>query len=386
MNKLVSVVIPSLNEGKVIGDTIKRVFEAFQKYNINGECIVMDSSTDETPEIAKRLGAKVYRIPKKGLGYAYIESMKYIKGDYIIMGDADGTYDFMEMGRFIDKLNEGYDFVMGTRLKGNIHKGAMPWSHRYIGTPALTRFINIFFKTKISDCNSGLRALTMSAFERMKLESHSWEYASEMVIKSALCDMKMTEIPVSLLPDKKGRKPHLNPFDAGWKNLRYIFLLASEFLFLKIGFFIWLLGFVLLHLLIRKPISIGNIIQLSTHFLLLGIILTTVGFSIMQMGILTQTFSFLSDFKKPSISFFIKRHLTFKRGVIIGGVTLGIGGMIDMYILLKWLRELFQHSGNFFVFDNVRIGIYSIFFIVSGVQIIYFTLIFMLFNKSDERL
>ena len=203
MDKLVLVVIPSLNEGKVIGDTVKRVFEAFLKYNIKGECIVMDSSTDETPEIVARLGAKVYRIPKKGLGFAYIESLKYIKGDYIIMGDADGTYDFMEMNRFIDKLEEGYDFVMGTRLKGNIHKGAMPWSHRYIGTPILTRMINIFFKTSISDCNSGLRALTKSAFERMKLESHSWEYASEMVIKSALCNMKMTEIPISLLPDKK---------------------------------------------------------------------------------------------------------------------------------------------------------------------------------------
>ena len=133
MDKLISVVIPSLNEGKVIECTIKRVFEAFEKFNIRGECIVMDSSTDDTPDIAQRLGARVYRVPKKGLGFAYIESLKYVKGDYIIMGDADGTYDFLEMKCFIDKLDEGYDFVMGTRLRGNIHKGAMPWSHRYIG-------------------------------------------------------------------------------------------------------------------------------------------------------------------------------------------------------------------------------------------------------------
>jgi glycosyltransferase involved in cell wall biosynthesis len=345
----------------------------------------MDSSSDETPEIARRVGAKVYRIPKKGLGYAYIESLKYIKGDYIIMGDADGTYDFMEMGRFIDKLNEGYDFVMGTRLKGNIHKGAMPWSHRYIGTPMLTRIINIFFKTNISDSNSGLRALTRSALERMKLESHSWEYASEMVIKSALCNMRMTEIPITLLPDKQGRKSHLRPFDAGWRNLRYIFLLASEFLFLKIGFFVWLSGFLLLHLLVRRPINIGNL-QLGTHFLLLSIILTTVGFSIMQMGVLTQTFSFLRDFKKPGISSFLKRHLTFRSGMTIGMVTLGIGGVIDIYVFLKWLREVFQQRGNFFVFDKISPVIYSIFFIVSGVQILYFTLIFALFNKSNERL
>ena len=385
MNKLVSVVIPSLNEGKVIEGTIKRVFEAFEKLKIYGECIVMDSSTDETPEIAERLGAKVYRVPKKGLGYAYIESLKYIKGDYIIMGDADGTYDFMEMEHFIYKLNEGYDFVMGTRLRGNIHKGAMPWSHRYIGTPILTRMINIFFKTSISDCNSGLRALTRSAFERMKLESHGWEYASEMVIKSALCSMKMTEIPISLLPDRKGRKPHLRSFDAGWRNLRYIFLLASEFLFLKIGFFVWLSGFILLHLLVRKPVNIAHI-QLGTHFLLLSIILTTVGFSIMQMGVLTQTFSFLRDFKKTGFSSFLKRHLNFKSGMIVGSVTLGMGVAIDAYVFLKWLQEIFEQSGNFFIFNKVRPVIYSIFLIVSGVQILYFTLIFMLFNKSDERL
>lgn len=385
MIKKVSVVIPSLNEGKVIEGTIKRVFEAFEKYKIYGECIVMDSSTDETPEIASRLGAKVYRIPKKGLGYAYIESFKYLKGDYIIMGDADGTYDFMEMARFIDKLDEGYDFVMGTRLKGSIHKGAMPWSHRYIGTPTLTRMINIFFKTKISDCNSGMRALTRPAFERMKLESHSWEYASEMVIKSALCNMKMTEIPVSLLPDTKGRVPHLNPFDAGWKNLKYIFLLASEFLFLKIGFFIWLSGFILLNLLVRRPINIAGL-QLGTHILLFAVLLTTVGFSIMQMGVLTQAFSFLKDFKKPGISFFIKRHLTFKGGMVAGVATLGIGAAIDLYVLLKWINEVFQQRGNFFVFDKISLVIYSIFFIISGVQIIYFTLIYMLFNKSDERL
>ena len=385
MSKFISVVIPSLNEGKVIEGVIRRVFEAFQKYRVDGECIIMDSSTDETPEIANRLGAIVYSIPKKGLGFAYIESLKHIKGDYIIMGDADGTYDFMEMGRFIDKLNEGYDFVMGTRLRGNIHKGAMPWSHRYIGTPVLTRMINIFFKTNISDSNSGLRAITKPALERMKLESHGWEYASEMVIKSALCSMKMTEIPISLLADKKGRKPHLMSFDAGWRNLKYIFLLASEFLFLKIGFFVWLLGFSLIHLLIKGPVNIGNI-QFGIHFLLLGIILTTVGFSIMQMGVLTQTFSYLSEFNKHAISFFIKRNLTFKRGLLIGAVTLGMGGLIDIYIFVKWVSVIFKQSGNFFIFDKVRLGIYSIFLIISGVQIIYFTLIFVLFNKPDERL
>ena len=385
MDKLVSVVIPSLNEGKVIEDTLKRVFEAFLKYNIKGECILMDSSTDETPLIAARLGAKVYRIPKKGLGFAYIESLKYINGDYIIMGDADGTYDFMEMGSFIDKLNDGYDFVMGTRLRGNIHKGAMPWSHRYIGTPTLTRMINMFFKTSISDCNSGLRALTREAFAIMRLESYGWSYASEMVIKSALCNLKMTEIPISLLPDRKGRKPHLRPFDAAWQNLRYIFLLASEFLFLKIGFLIWLLGFIMLHLLVRRPLKIGNML-LGTHFLLLSIILTTVGASIIQMGVLTQTFSFLKDFKKSGFSSFIRRQFTFKRGIISGASILGMGGLIDIYIVFVWIKDLFRHQWNFFVFDKISLAIYSIFFIVSGVQIIYFTLIFMLFNKSDERL
>lgn len=130
------------------------------------------------------------------------------------MGDADGTYDFMEMDRFIKKLDEGYDFVMGSRLRGNIHPGAMPRKNRYIGTPFLTFFINLFFNAKISDCNSGLRALTLDAFKKMQMESRGWEYASEMVIKAKLCRLKMCETPVSLLADRDGRTPHLPAWSA----------------------------------------------------------------------------------------------------------------------------------------------------------------------------
>jgi Glycosyltransferases involved in cell wall biogenesis len=148
--KKISILIPACNEAAVIDIPIKRCLEAFKAYGYSGEVVIMDSSTDDTPHIAEKLGARVISTPKQGIGKAYIEGLKHVKGDYIIMGDADGTYDFMEMKGFVDRLDAGDDFVMGSRLRGNVHKGAMPWSHRYVGTPLLNWFINVFYKKSIS--------------------------------------------------------------------------------------------------------------------------------------------------------------------------------------------------------------------------------------------
>jgi len=336
----------------------------------------MDSSTDDglTKRIAETLGARVVSIGKQGLGKAYIDSVDQIKGDYVIMGDADGTYDFMEMDRFTRKMDNGYDFVMGTRLKGDIKPGAMPWSHRYIGTPTLTFFINLFFRAGISDCNSGLRALTIEAFRKMKLESWGWEYASEMVIKGVLCNLKMTEVPVSLTPDRNDRKPHLNPFAAGWSNLRYIMLLASEFIFLKLGAVISILGLIVLLSQLFGPVTLGAH-TFGTYYLFLGVILTNIGFSILQMGIITQNFSYLKDFRVNRISNYIRENFRFERGLIIGAGLFLVGFSIDLFVLLQWLSYGVIDTNDF------RLGIYALFFIISGIQSIYFSFVFYLFNR-----
>ncbi len=378
-SKFITVVIPALNEWKVIRYPINTVFHAFEKYHLKGECLIMDSSTDGwiTQKAAEELWARVINIPRQWLGKAYIDSISYIKGDYVIMGDADGTYDFMEMDGFITKLDAGYDFVMGSRLRGNIHKWAMPWKNRYIGTPLLTFFINLFFRAWISDCNSWLRALTKAAFIKMQMESRWWEYASEMVVKAKLTHMKMCELPVSLLADREWRKPHLPAYAAGWANLKYIMLLASEFIFLKLGAIIWFLGIIILLSQILGPI---NFLWKTfwTFYLFLWILLRNIWFSIFQMGILTQNFSYLNKFRITKISKRVANVFTFERWLVSWWIWVLIWFFMDLWVLVHRIQ-----TWNIDII-SFRIWLYALFFMITWIQLIYFSFLFYLFNKHKN--
>lgn len=375
-DKFISVVLPSLNEGTTVGNTIKRVREAFQKYDLNGEILLIDaSSTDDTVSIAKKEGAEIHIVPKIGLGYQYKRSIELVRGDYIIMGDSDGTYDFMEMDKFIKKLDEGNDFVMGTRLHGNIHKGAMPWKNRYIGTPLLTFFINVFYRAGITDCNSGLRAITKKALKEIQIDSPGWEYASEMVVKAKLAGLKLAEVPVSLLPDAIGRKPHLTPWKAGWENMKTIWMLASETVFIKLGILLWLLGFLILISQIKGGFIIGST-YFGTFYMFLGLILTIISTSIIQSGILIQNFSYLSRFRKNKISNWFKRKFTFEKGFLLSMSSFTAASVLLIYILIHWIRM------HVITFEEVKLAIYAVFFITIGVQTIFFNFVFYLFNKD----
>ena len=376
-DKFISVVIPALNEWKVIKYAIGRVFEAFEKYKLKWECLIMDSSTDwwKTKKIAEDLWAKVISIPKQWLWKAYIDSIEYINWDYIIMWDADWTYDFMEMDWFIKKLDEWYDFVMGTRLKWNIHKWAMPRKNRYIWTPLLTFFINLFFKAWISDCNSWLRALTKGAFIKMDMESRWREYASEMVVKAKLTQMKMCEIPVSLLADREWRKPHLPAYAAWRANLKYIMLLASEFIFLKLWAVIWWLWLIILISQLFWPFYIGNM-SFGTFYLFLWILLRNIWFSIFQMWILTQNFSYLNKYRTTKVSKYIAKIFTFERWLLLWTLLFIIWIIMDIIVLIKriktWVINVFEF----------KLWLYSLFFMITWIQCIYFSFIFYLFDKK----
>ena len=379
-NKYISVVIPSLNEELTIGKTILRVKEAFEKYKIKcHEILLIDaSSTDKTVDIAKELGAEVHIVPKIGLGYQYARSTEWIKGDYIIMGDSDGTYDFMEMDRFIIKLDEGIDFVMGTRLKGNIIKGAMPWKNRKIGTPLLTFFINLFFHAKISDCNSGLRAITFESFKKMELESAGWEYASEMVVKAKLMNLKLTEVPVTLLPDSEGRIPHLQPWKAGWENMKYIWLLATNVVFMKLGVITWLIGVIILFSQMFGGIHIGDF-YFGMFYMFIGLILTNISIFIVMMGVLVQNYTYLNKFKTNRISKYFQKKFSFERGVITFLFSFSIGAFIALYIFYRWL-----YITSLITFDETKLIIYSVFFISTAIQILFFSFIFDLFKRHNK--
>jgi len=232
----VSVVIPCLNEANSIGICVEKAQKAFQEAGLHGEVVVADNgSTDGSIEIVQKLGARVIPVPQRGYGSALKAGIRAARGAFIIMGDADDSYDFAEVPRFVAEWRKGSEVVMGNRFAGEIKPGAMPWHHKYIGNPGLTALLNLFFHSGIGDSHCGMRGFTREVFERMDVRSNGMEFASEFVIKAAQLGAKTSEIPITLWKDKRGRPPHLRSFRDGWRHLRFMLLYAPNWLFLLPG-------------------------------------------------------------------------------------------------------------------------------------------------------
>ena len=288
-----SIVIPALNEETTVGDFVTWCIEGLANAGISGEVLIVDSSTDRTSEIALEHGARVLRSPKRGLGRAYIDALPFIRGRYVLMGDADCTYDFRNLAPFVEQFHEGYEYVMGSRWKGSIEPGAMPPLHQYLGTPLTTWILNLLFSSHFSDIHCGMRGITKDALERMGLQSQSWEYASEMVLKSVQMRLRTAEVPVSFLKDRKGRLSHLKrsgwfaPFYAAWINLRAMFVYGSEFFMFRPGLVLLALGLLLVVPLSIGPFSIGPI-HFSVLWMLLGSTFIVLGLQSCYLGCVAQ--------------------------------------------------------------------------------------------------
>ena len=204
----VSIVIPALNEELTIGRFVDWCRQGLREANVRGEIIIVDSSSDRTAEIALSRGARVLKTPKRGLGRAYIDALPFIRGEYVLMGDADCTYDFRELRSFMERFRSGYEYVMGSRFQGYIEPGSMPPLHRYLGTPVTTWILNFLYRSRFSDIHCGMRGITLDALRKMDLQSQSWEYASEMVLKSVRMELRTAEVPVRFLKDAQGRLSH----------------------------------------------------------------------------------------------------------------------------------------------------------------------------------
>jgi hypothetical protein len=232
----VTIVMPCLNEFQCLPHCIANAHEALRRiadrYGLTGEIVIADNgSTDGSQQLATSLGARVVAVAERGYGAALIGGSKAARGKYVLMGDADGSYDFIDGVAMIGKLEEGAELCMGSRFKGGISPGAMPWKNRYIGNPVLTGILNLFFRPGISDAHSGLRAIRKQSFLELGLSGSGMEFASEMVIKAALKRLRIAETPVKLLPDLRGRPPHLRPWRDGWRHLRYLFMLSPTWVF-----------------------------------------------------------------------------------------------------------------------------------------------------------
>ena len=287
VNPEISIVVPALNEELTIGEFIDWCWKGLSDAGVAGEIIIVDSSSDDTPNIALSKGAKVLRTPKRGLGQAYIDSIPYIQGKFVIMGDCDLTYDFRDLRFFVDSYLNGSEYVMGSRFKGFIEDNAMPKLHRYFGTPLTTWILNRIYSSKFSDIHCGMRGITKNALIKINLSSTGWEYASEMVLKAKRYGLVIDEVPVKFYKDREGRFSHhrragfWSPWYAGWVNLKVMLTYGSEMLLIKPGVLMAIFG-----LLISFLCTLGGVTVLgvgfNTYMHLLGVVLFTLGLSIFQ--------------------------------------------------------------------------------------------------------
>jgi glycosyltransferase involved in cell wall biosynthesis len=326
-----SIVIPALNEELTVGAFVDWCKEGLAKVGIAGEVLIVDSSSDATAEIALRHGARVLKTPKRGLGRAYIDALPFVRGRFVLMGDADCTYDFRELGPFVEKFLQGYEFVMGSRWRGSIEPGSMPLLHQYLGTPVTTRILNVLYGSRFSDIHCGMRGITRDALERMDLHSQSWEYASEMILKSVHMELRTAEVPVRFLKDPEGRMSHhkragwFSPWAAAWINLRAMFIYGSHFFVFKPGLVLMALG-----VLLTLPVSFGDLdlgpVVLSLNWQFLGVALITVGFQAFVLGCIAQIlFDYTGRHRRRWLRIFpYTRTVLIAFGLVLLGIVLAI--------------------------------------------------------------
>lgn len=342
-----SIVIPALNEELTIAQFVDWCLEGLRRCNIRGEILIVDSSSDRTAEIALARGARVLRVPKRGLGRAYIDAVPFIRGEYVLMGDADCTYDFRELGPFAQSLRSGDEYVMGSRFRGYIEVGAMPALHRYFGTPVTTWLLNFLYASHFSDIHCGMRGISRNALCRMDLQSQSWEYASEMVLKSVRMNLRTTEVPVRFLKDQEGRFSHhkragwFSPWHAAWINLRAMFVYGADFFLFRPGLLLLFVGLLLTLPMTAGPVSIGPI-TFSLHWMLLGLTLSILGLHGFYVGSLTRIFF---DYSGEVTRRWL-RAFSYSRSVILSAFVALVGALFAAPLVHEYLISGFRLPGD----------------------------------------
>ena len=370
----VSIVIPAVNEELTISDFIEWCKEGIAAAGVRGEILIIDSSTDRTAEMSLDRGARVLKTPKRGLGRAYIDALPYIRGSYVVMGDADCTYDFRQLAPFVDRLREGYEFAMGSRWLGSIEPGSMPALHRRVGTPATTWILNWLYGSEFTDIHCGMRGISRDALYRMGLSSQSWEYASEMVLKSVRMGLRTTEVPVTFYKDRDGRVSHhkragwFSPFQAAWINIRAMLIYRADFFVLKPGLFMFFLG-----LVITLPLSFGSItigpVTFELYWMLLGLTLTVLGLESFLFGCLAEVFC---DYGGESRRKWMARF-RYTPSVLtsIGLMVVGLGLLATL--LARYLANNFTLPPATSNIDHLAVT--GILFIIIGFSLFGFTLL-----------
>jgi glycosyltransferase involved in cell wall biosynthesis len=337
-----SIIMPCLNEADTIGSCIEAAQRFLKEHAIDGEVVVGDNgSTDGSIDIARSLGVRVIHVPTRGYGAACAAAATAAHGRYVIMGDSDCSYDLYHLMPFVEALRQGADLVMGNRFKGGIARGAMPFKNRYIGNPFLTAVGRLLFSSKIGDFHCGLRGFSAAGFEKMDLKSTGMEFASEMALKAELIGLNVAEVPTTLMPDGRSRKPHLRPWRDGWRHLRLMFLFSPRYLFLIPGLAMMLFGLIFGAALTRGPVFIGRA-GFDIASLVYSGAFVVVGLQAVLFALLAQYYGirrgFLLDDDRVSPLLGV---LTMERSVLAGLLILSVSAIGGLYSIGMWVSADF---------------------------------------------
>jgi len=364
-----SIVMPCLNEAETLATCIQKAKKSLAENNVEGEIIIADNgSTDGSQEIAEQHGARVIDVQARGYGNALMGGIAAARGKYIIMGDADDSYDFGSLGPFMAKLREGYDLVMGNRFLGGIKPGAMPPLHRYLGNPVLTTIGRLFFRSPCGDFHCGLRGFSKSAVLHLDLQTTGMEFASEMVVKATLQRIRITEVPTVLSPAGRSRAPHLRSWRDGWRHLRFLLLYSPRWLFLYPGGLLMILGLATMFWLLPGPRVIGGV-TFDVHTLLYAAMAIIIGFQSILFAVFTKVFA-ISEGLLPKDERLDRAfdHLTLEFGLVVAIILIlaGLGGSAYAY----WFWDQLSF-GNLDPARTMRIVIPAVISLTLGCQTLF---------------
>lgn len=360
---LISAVMPCLNEERTLGECIRKAQACFLKMGVIGEVVVADNgSVDGSVAIAEALGARVINQPVPGYGAALMAGISAARGEFVVLADADDSYDWLGMQPFIEKLRSGFDLVVGNRFAGGIAVGAMPPLHRYLGNPVLSWLTRTVHHVPIGDFHCGMRALRRDCWERIDVRTLGMEFATEMIVNAAQAGMRIGEVPTALAKDGRDRPPHLRSFRDGWRHLRFILSYGPNHLYLAPGGLTMLFGLVLVAALAGGPIRVHGH-YLGIHFLALGCLLTLLGYNVLNLGLFAKL---IVRRAHSRLSRWARRGFTLERGLQLG-LAIAVGGLaVDGHVLVRWLE-----APDADMTQSVHLAFVATLMVVLGVNLIF---------------
>jgi hypothetical protein len=357
----VSVVIPCLNEAQTIERCVVSAREVLEQHHIPGEVVVVDNGSDDgSADLAQRAGARVVQESRRGYGSAYLAGFAAARGDRIVMADADLTYDFNEIPRFLEKLEDGAELVIGNRM-AKIHKGAMPWLHRYVGNPLLTGILNLFYRAGVEDAHCGMRAVRRDVLPRLDLQTTGMEFASEMVIRAAKQDLSIAQLPIEYHPREGESK--LSTWRDGWRHLRFLLVHSPTHLFLLPGAFLSLLGALVLLTVLARIDVFGR--QWDLHAMIGGAMLTVVGTQVLALGLSARAYGVYVLGERDEWFERLRRRFRLEHGLLAGAAIFVAGLVLGGVIVGKWIE---RGGGQL---SEARLGLLAATLVIVGIQVFF---------------